>query len=244
MCSAAVLLPALPGRSSPATSSPDPSQPWSTNATSGWCPKVFFQVLAACSFSECARSSTPSRSTITSPPAFGAALPANFHTRSRISVRALRIVARARGPAAARLSTRRETVGSEATGLNTAGSARNIATSAGQSLSRAEASTVLKRILPGWCSLGRTPAVQPPAGPPGQHAQTSTTPMVVRDVSSGRAPASSFRWVTGCRPSRGLCLRVPPGHERIRTEGTLGRAPAVPWAGPLMKELRWVRCAG
>lgn len=40
MWSAAVLLPALPGRSSPATGSPEPLAPWSTNTTSGWCPKV------------------------------------------------------------------------------------------------------------------------------------------------------------------------------------------------------------
>ncbi len=31
-------LPAFPGRSRPATGSPDPAGPWSTNPTSGWCP--------------------------------------------------------------------------------------------------------------------------------------------------------------------------------------------------------------
>jgi len=47
--SAAVLLPAFLGLSSPANGSPEPLAPWSTNATSGWCPKVRFQVpVASC----------------------------------------------------------------------------------------------------------------------------------------------------------------------------------------------------
>ena len=93
--SAAVLLPAFPGRSSPATGSPDPPWPWSTNPISGWWPKVFFQVAAASCFSECASTSTPSRSTVTWPPASGAASPASCQTCSRTSARAVRIAARA-----------------------------------------------------------------------------------------------------------------------------------------------------
>jgi hypothetical protein len=58
-------------------------RPWSTNPISGWWPKVFFQVAAASCFSECAITSTPSRSTTTCPAASGAASPANVHTYSR-----------------------------------------------------------------------------------------------------------------------------------------------------------------
>ena len=72
MWSAAVLEPALPGRSRAATGSPVPAGPWSTNATSGWWPKVFFQVAVASCLSECAMTSTPSMSTITWPSASGA----------------------------------------------------------------------------------------------------------------------------------------------------------------------------
>jgi transposase len=39
-----------------ATDSPDPVWPWSTNATSGWWPKVFFQVAVASRFSDRHRS--------------------------------------------------------------------------------------------------------------------------------------------------------------------------------------------
>ena len=83
MWSAAVLLPALPARSRPATGSPAPRGPWSTNPMIGWWPNVRFQVAVASCLSECAITSTPSRSTITCPPASGAASPANRQTPSR-----------------------------------------------------------------------------------------------------------------------------------------------------------------
>lgn len=152
MWSAAVLEPALPGRSKPTTGSPDPSRPWSTIPISGWCPNVFFQVAVASCFSECARTRTPSMSTITCPLASGAASPANRHTCSRTSARAVRSAARTRCPPDAGLLISRETVGSEATGPNTAGSARSRATSARQSPPSATASATSSRILPRSCT--------------------------------------------------------------------------------------------
>jgi hypothetical protein len=47
---------------------------------------------------------------------------------------------------------RRETAGSEATGPDTAGSARSMATSAGQSPPNATANATSRRILPGSCT--------------------------------------------------------------------------------------------
>jgi hypothetical protein len=61
MWSLAVVEPALPGRSSAATGSPEPAGPWSTKATRGWLPKVFFQVGVASCFSVCARTRMASR---------------------------------------------------------------------------------------------------------------------------------------------------------------------------------------
>ena len=103
--SAAVSDPALPGRSMMASGSPPPSGPWSANAVSGWKPKVFFQVGAACSFSECAITIVASMSTgISAPPAPGAACPASSRARSRAAARAARIAFSARGASAARLA--------------------------------------------------------------------------------------------------------------------------------------------
>ena len=68
----------------------------------GWKPKVFFQVGAACSFSECAITIVASRSTVTRPPsAPGAASPASAQARSRAAARAARIAFSARGRSAA-----------------------------------------------------------------------------------------------------------------------------------------------
>lgn len=102
--------------------------------------------------SECAITSTPSRSTVTVPPASGASWSANRQTRRRTSARTPRLARRAFSPEAARVSMRRETVGSEATGPNTAGSARSMATSARQSPPSATARTTSRRILPGSCT--------------------------------------------------------------------------------------------
>ncbi len=81
-----------------------------------WSPRCRAAAGPASCFSECARSSTPSMSTITWPSAAGLLAPANSQTRSRASERTPRIAARAFGPDAASASTRREMVGSEATG--------------------------------------------------------------------------------------------------------------------------------
>lgn len=68
-------------------------------------------------------------STVTWPPEAGPFAPTNSQTRDRTFARADRIAVRDLGPAVARASTSRETVGSEATGPNTDGSHRGIATS-------------------------------------------------------------------------------------------------------------------
>src|SRR5262249_39972174 len=113
---------------------PAPSGPWPANAVSGWKPKVFFQVGAACSFSECAITIVASRSIVISPPsAPGAACPARSHACSRAAARAARITVSARGASRASWLTRREITGSDATGPNSAGCSRSTATSARQS---------------------------------------------------------------------------------------------------------------
>lgn len=62
------------------------------------------------------------------------------------------VTRRAFFPEAARVSMSRETVGAEATGPNTAGSARSMATSARQSLPSATARATSISILPGSCT--------------------------------------------------------------------------------------------
>ena len=101
MWSAAVFDPAFPGRSTMASGSPFPPAPWSAQAVIGWKPNVFFQVGAACCFSECAITIVASRSTVTRPPsAPGAASPASAQARSRAAARAARIAFSARGRSA------------------------------------------------------------------------------------------------------------------------------------------------
>jgi len=91
-------------------------------------------------------------SLITCPVASGAAGSADFRTRWRTSARAERIAVRAFGPAAARAPISRETVGSEATGPNTPGSARSMPTSARQSPPSVTARATSSRIFPGSCT--------------------------------------------------------------------------------------------
>jgi hypothetical protein len=89
--------------------------------------------------------------------AAGVRIPVGGHsqTRSRISDRALRMAVSAFSPAVARVPIRRETVGSEATGPNTVGSARSVAMSARQSPPSATASAMSRRTLPGsWTARG------------------------------------------------------------------------------------------
>jgi hypothetical protein len=209
MWSAAVLLPALPGRSSAATGSPDPSGPWSTNATSGWCPKVRFHVAVASCLSECARTSTPSMSTITCLFASGASVPANVHTRSRTSALARRIAVSARGPAPASVSTSRDTVGSEATIPNSAGSARSAPMSDRQSPPSATARARSSRTLPGSCTArgllhGRSAADIAVSRPVLRTVSTSSTPPACETT----AAPSPWTRIGGYDPIRFFTWRV------------------------------------
>lgn len=94
------------------------------------------------------------------PAVSGAFLSGNCRARSRVSARAARIARSAFSPEAARVSTRRETVGSEATGPNTAGSARNMPTSARQSPPSATASATSSRTFLGSWSPRLSPRRQ------------------------------------------------------------------------------------
>jgi hypothetical protein len=137
MWSAAVLEPALPGRSSTDSGSPVPVGPWSTKLHSGWWPNPFLNVGAAPSLSVCAVTSVASTSTVSGAPASmrwsGACAPASSHARARAAARAVLIARNAATGSWASRSIARDTVGSEATGPNTPGSARSTAMSARQS---------------------------------------------------------------------------------------------------------------
>ena len=155
-------------------------------------PKVFFQVGAACSFSECAITMVASRSMMTRPPSPpGAASPASAQARSRAAARAARIAASARGPLAASVLTSRDTTGSDATGPARSGCSRSTAISARQSPPSASAAARSATILPGSCTArgarhGSRAADRPRPRP------------VTRIVSHSRtAPA----WDTRPRPS-------------------------------------------
>jgi len=193
MWSAAVLDPALPARSTMARGSPFPPAPWSAKAVRGWKPKDFFQVGAACSFSEWAITMVASRSTVTSPPsAPGAASPASAQTRSRAAARAARTAFSARGRSPASWLTSRDTTGSEATGPASSGCSRSTAISARQSPPSATAAARSATILPGsWTARGprhRSSACDRPRPRP-----------VTRIVSHSRtAPA----WDTSPLPSQ------------------------------------------
>jgi hypothetical protein len=206
MWSAAVLDPALPGRSTMASGSPLPAPPWSAQAVIGWKPKVFFQVGAARSLSECAITMVASRSTVTSAPsAPGAAPAASAHARSRAADRAARIARSDRGRSAASELISRDTTGSEATGPARAGCSRSTAISARQSPPSASAAARSATILPGSCTARgarhrASPSDRPRPSP------------VTRIVShSSTAPA----WDTSPRPSAGT--RTPAERALIFT---------------------------
>ncbi len=91
-------------------------------------------------------------SMVSRPSAPGAAPPASSQARARAAARAVRMAFSARGASLARRPTSRETTGSEATGPNSPGSARSIATSARQSPPSASATTRSATIFPGPCT--------------------------------------------------------------------------------------------
>jgi hypothetical protein len=113
MWSAAVLEPALPLRNSPANASPPATSGRSKKHSSGWNPKVFFQVAAAFSFSLCAIVMVASKSSRSSSVRSGPAPAA--HAASRATARARRTAGR--WSPSIRSSTR-HVVGIEATGPN------------------------------------------------------------------------------------------------------------------------------
>jgi hypothetical protein len=159
MWSVAVLDPAFPGRSSTANGSPDPDGPWSTNAHNGWNPNPRLNVGAACSFSEWAVTSVASMSMASGCSALihrsGACSPAKDHTRARAAALAAWIAFNTLAASAASAVIVRDTVGSEATGPNTAGSARSTATSAKQSPPRARVTARSVSTFAGsWTAVG------------------------------------------------------------------------------------------
>ncbi|AFA76050.1 hypothetical protein GPOL_174p00290 (plasmid) [Gordonia polyisoprenivorans VH2] len=79
----------------------------------------------------------------------GAAVPAAVHACARAAARAALIADKAAGASVASVEISRDTVGSEATGPNTPGSARTWLISANQSPPRATAMARSSRILPG-----------------------------------------------------------------------------------------------
>ncbi len=108
---------------------------------------------AAWSFSEHDVTIVASMSTVTRPPSDpGAAPPASAQARSRAAARAARTALSARGASAARRLTSRDTTGSEATGPNSAGSARRAPMSARQSPPSASVTARSAMIFPGSCT--------------------------------------------------------------------------------------------
>src|SRR5680860_636527 len=126
MWSAAVLEPALPGRSKVASGSPVPRIPWSRKEHNGWNPKPFFHVGRASSFSEwevrrdASRSMTSGFSELTA--CRGESLPACAHTWARAVARAHVWAASAlAGLTVESVVNSRLMVGSEATSPYTSG---------------------------------------------------------------------------------------------------------------------------
>lgn len=104
---------------------------------------------------------------------------------------------------------RRETVGSEATGPNTAGSARSMATSARQFPPSATARATSRRILPGSCTArafrhGVSAADIAPSRPALRTVSTSSTPPACETTAR---PPPSMR-TRGYNPIRLLTWRV------------------------------------
>jgi hypothetical protein len=105
--------PALPRRKIPASASPPATSGRSRQASNGWKPNVFFQVLAAFSFSLCAIVIVASIS-MTSPPRMSGPAPA-AQARSRAAARTACSLPRW---ASSTRSTARHAVASEATAPN------------------------------------------------------------------------------------------------------------------------------
>ena len=130
-----------------------PAGPWSTNAHNGWVPNPRLNVGAAPSLSEWAVIRVASRSTIsgrsasTSHVRGSLAGPRPHHGPRRGAGGS--IAASTRSASAASTSIVRDTVGSEATGPNSAGSARSSAISARQSPPSASVTAKSSTILAG-----------------------------------------------------------------------------------------------
>src|SRR6185436_19268600 len=216
MWSAAVLDPALPGRSSAPAGSPVPPGPWSMNPNSGCNPNVFLNVFAAPCLAEYTVTSEASRSTVITASRAGA--PPSCHATARASASACQIAASAAAPpsSATSAATVRDTVAGEATGPNTPGAARNTAMSTGRRPPTARLSAACSSTVPGSCTaVGRhraNPARNPAARPILAAVSTSSRPPACD--TTPRAPTPSP--ILATRPlrftpevpfrSRDLCL--------------------------------------
>jgi hypothetical protein len=142
-----VLLPALPGRSNPASASPPATSGRSKKASKGWNPKVFFQVAAAFCFSLWAMLIVASKSIRSSVPGFAAA-PA-CQARARAAARAARTRVRC-GPSMR--SSSRHAVGMLATGPNSASLSRSTSIPVTASAPSAIATARSVNTWPGRCT--------------------------------------------------------------------------------------------
>ena len=127
----------------------------------------------------------------------GASSPASVQTRRRAAARAVSIATNAWSTSSAKVSTSRDTVGSDATGPNTAGSARSRFTSARQSPPNANATARSSTILPGsWIANGFRH---------GRSAVDNDRPRpLVRIVSTSNTPPA---WPTAADPLVSTCRR-------------------------------------
>jgi hypothetical protein len=223
--SAAVFDPAFPGLSSTERGSPEPSVPWSANAHNGWNPNVFFHVGRASSLSECAVTGTPSRSIVNRPSATGDAGPARFQARSRTAARAARIARTAFGPAPARVVTRRDTVGSDATGPNTPGCSRRTPMSERRSPPTASVTARSRTVFPGsWTARvlrhGASAADSSRSNPTARAASVGNTPPACETTpdppgstrTRGYDPLIFFTWKVPLDPQTtepSICPIVP-----------------------------------
>ena len=153
MWSAAVFDPAFPGRSSTASGSPVPAGPWSTNAHNGWNPKPRLErrrrVLLLRVRGHQGGVQVDDQRPVRVDAVVRRVLPASAHTRARARRGRCRSPSTPRSASAASASIVRDTVGSEATGPNTPGSARSTAISARQSPPSASAPRDRARPSPG-----------------------------------------------------------------------------------------------
>ena len=198
--------------------------------SSGECPNVFFHVVAACSFSECASTIVASRSTVTNSPSAPRQRPQPGPMPApgpRPGERGPHSTPAAASPAS--MLTSRDITGSDATGLASSDCFRSTAMSARRSPPRMTAAARSATILPGSCTpaapaTGQGAPTGPRPGPPPASSPTAGRHLPARPVpfrQRTRRPGQYVRYSPPRKRLRLMADRIPGKSYSPRSKALL-----------------------